>query len=45
VRFSSADVTPRGPVPEVGEHTEAVLHEFGVEPARIEKLRELAVIP
>ncbi|MFI5317750.1 MAG: CaiB/BaiF CoA transferase family protein [Myxococcota bacterium] len=45
VRFSSGDVTPRAPVPKVGEHTEAVLQEFGVEPARIEKLRELAVIP
>ena len=30
VRFSAADVTPRGPVPQVGEHTATVLAELGV---------------
>ncbi len=45
VRFSSADVAPRGPVPGVGEHTEAVLTELGLAPARIAELRERRVIP
>jgi len=45
VRFSSADVAPRAPVPKVGEHTEEVLAELGVAAGRIAALRELRVIP
>jgi len=45
VRFSAYDVTPRGPVPKVGEHTETVLAEHGVASGRIAALRERGVIP
>jgi crotonobetainyl-CoA:carnitine CoA-transferase CaiB-like acyl-CoA transferase len=45
VRFSSGDVSPRGPVPKVGEHTEAVLAQLGVTPTRIIELRRAGVIP
>lgn len=45
VRFSSADVAPRGPVPRLGEHTEEVLAEFGLSPTRLAELRAKGVIP
>ncbi len=45
VRFSAADVTPRAPIPQVGEHTAEVLGEIGVSAERIARLRESRVIP
>ena len=45
VRFSSSDVTPRGPIPQLGEHTEAVLQQLGVPASRIAELRASRVIP
>ena len=45
VRFSGADVSPRDPVPRLGEHTEAVLAELGVTKSRIAELRASHVIP
>ncbi len=45
VRFSAADVTPRGPVPQLGEHTAQVLAELGVSEVRIAELRASGVIP
>ncbi len=44
VRFSAADVTPRAPIPQLGEHTDAILAELGVSPARLAQLRERRVI-
>ncbi|WP_425005097.1 CaiB/BaiF CoA transferase family protein [Mycolicibacterium sp. S3B2] len=35
---------PMGPVPALGQHTDAVLTEFGVAPAELESLRERGVI-
>jgi crotonobetainyl-CoA:carnitine CoA-transferase CaiB-like acyl-CoA transferase len=45
VRFSAADVTPRGPIPELGEHSAEILAEHGLSAARIEDLRAKSVIP
>ena len=36
--------SPMGPVPALGQHTDAVLTEFGVAPADLESLRERGVI-
>ncbi|MEM8768792.1 MAG: CoA transferase [Pseudomonadota bacterium] len=38
MRFDGADVKPRGPAPEVGQHTQAVLTEAGFTAAEIEGL-------
>jgi crotonobetainyl-CoA:carnitine CoA-transferase CaiB-like acyl-CoA transferase len=40
VRFPGADDGPKGPSPRVGEHTRAVLAEFGYDPAAIDALFE-----
>jgi len=45
VLFSGADVAPRDPVPQLGEHTEAVLAELGLTKDRIAELRASRVIP
>jgi crotonobetainyl-CoA:carnitine CoA-transferase CaiB-like acyl-CoA transferase len=39
IRFSAADVSPRAGVPEVGQHTEQVLAEAGLDAERISRLR------
>jgi crotonobetainyl-CoA:carnitine CoA-transferase CaiB-like acyl-CoA transferase len=38
MRFANADVKPRGPAPEVGQHTRAVLTEAGFRPEEIDRL-------
>lgn len=38
MRFSKAEVGPRGPAPRIGEHTRAVLEESGLTAAEIEAL-------
>jgi len=44
VRFGAADVRPRAPVPGLGQHTDEVLSEAGLDPAEIERLRAACAI-
>ena len=44
MRFKNADVGPRGPAPSIGEHTESILKEFGLEDADLQSLRSEAII-
>lgn len=44
MRFARAEVRPRGPAPEVGEHTRAVLEEAGLPAAEIDGLFAAGVI-
>jgi len=44
MRFATADVGPRGPSPEVGEHTDAVLADAGLSESDIESLKVNGVI-
>lgn len=44
MRFSSTDVRPRHPAPGIGEHTEAVLTEFGFSQDEIEAMVEAKTI-
>lgn len=44
IRFPGADDGPKGPVPDLGEHTVEVLKEFGYDDAAIAALRQSGVI-
>lgn len=44
MRFANSEVRPRGPAPRVGQHTDQILTEFGVEQADIEKLRSAGTV-
>ena len=44
MRFNDAEVTPRGPAPEIGEHTREVLHEAGLTADDIDALLAEGVI-
>jgi crotonobetainyl-CoA:carnitine CoA-transferase CaiB-like acyl-CoA transferase len=44
MRLQGADVAPRGPAPEVGEHTGAVLRELGLGDAELAALADAGVI-
>jgi len=44
MRFKNADVKPRGPAPQIGEHTETVLKEFGLQADELKALRSKAII-
>jgi crotonobetainyl-CoA:carnitine CoA-transferase CaiB-like acyl-CoA transferase len=44
VRMTDAPQTVRGPSPEIGAHTDAVLDELGYQPAEIDRLRTDGVI-
>jgi crotonobetainyl-CoA:carnitine CoA-transferase CaiB-like acyl-CoA transferase len=44
IRFSQTPANPRGHAPKLGEHTEAVLSEFGYSAAEIARLRDAGVI-
>lgn len=44
MRFANSEVRPRGPAPKVGQHTDQILTEFGVEQADIDKLRSAGTI-
>lgn len=44
MRFRDADVKPRGPAPEVGEHTRAILNEAGLAADEIDNLLKAGVI-
>jgi crotonobetainyl-CoA:carnitine CoA-transferase CaiB-like acyl-CoA transferase len=45
VRFHGADDGPKGPAPQIGQHTEAVLAELGYDKAAIAAMRKSGVIP
>jgi formyl-CoA transferase len=45
VEFSDTESTPRGPVPEAGQHTEEVLLEHGWDWEQIAGFKERGVIP
>jgi crotonobetainyl-CoA:carnitine CoA-transferase CaiB-like acyl-CoA transferase len=42
--ISGADVRPRGPAPEIGEHTTAVLTELGLDEAELARLAEDGIV-
>jgi len=44
VRINGARESTSLPPPALGEHTDAVLREYGFEPAKIEALRKAGVI-
>ena len=44
MRFSSADVRPRGPAPTVGEHTEQILREAGLSPREMQTLFDGGIV-
>jgi crotonobetainyl-CoA:carnitine CoA-transferase CaiB-like acyl-CoA transferase len=44
VRVHGADIAPRGPAPEIGEHTTAVLTELGLSGAEVAALAEEGVV-
>ena len=44
IRIVGADITPRGPAPEVGEHTTAVLGELGLSDDELRTLAGAGVI-
>ncbi|MCB1647105.1 MAG: CoA transferase [Pseudomonadales bacterium] len=44
MRFKRADVTPRGPSPAIGEHTEQVLTQAGLTADELQRLRKAGVI-
>lgn len=44
MRFANSEVRPRGPAPKVGQHTDQILAEFGVEQADIDKLRSAGTV-
>lgn len=44
VRFAGSRVEPRGDAPVIGEHTDEVLGELGLESSRIEELRKAGVV-
>jgi crotonobetainyl-CoA:carnitine CoA-transferase CaiB-like acyl-CoA transferase len=44
LNISGADVRPRGPAPEIGQHTDEVLTELGVAPEQLEQLTAAGVI-
>lgn len=44
MRFRNADVGPRGPAPEVGEHTRQVLREAGFDAGEVERLLETGAL-
>lgn len=44
MRFANSEVRPRGPAPRVGQHTDQILTEFGVEQADIDKLRSAGTV-
>jgi crotonobetainyl-CoA:carnitine CoA-transferase CaiB-like acyl-CoA transferase len=44
MRFATADVKPRGPSPELGEHTRALLEELGLDAAAIDRLVDAAIV-
>ncbi len=45
VRFHGANDGPKGPAPQIGQHTETVLAEIGFSQVAIEALREAGAIP
>jgi len=45
VRFSDTDTSPRGPIPNLGEHTDDVLRELGCDDAQLADLRSRGVVP
>ena len=36
MRFATADVKPQGPAPQIGEHSEQILQDFGLEDGAID---------
>ena len=44
MRFSSADVRPRGPAPTVGEHTEQILREAGLSQTELQALFDGGIV-
>ena len=44
VRFSDCDAGPRSAAPELGEHTDVILREFGYNAAEIAALKERNII-
>ena len=44
MRFRDADVGPRGPAPELGQHTKEVLQQFGMSDEQIDSLLQQGVI-
>ncbi len=44
IKIHDARITPRGPAPEVGQHTDELLASIGYEPGRVEALRASGTI-
>ena len=44
MRFATADVRPRGPSPQVGEHTQQILNEAGLSTDEISQLSEAGIV-
>jgi len=44
MRFATADVKPQGPAPQIGEHSEQILRDFGIGDAAIAALKNAGIV-
>jgi len=44
MRFATADVKPQGPAPQIGQHSEKILRDFGLDENAIAALKDAGTV-